>query len=530
MASLVSMIESLLPIDNKSKVDLVVEILRERNTIIDFPIEVIVYRYIKDPVLVSYYREKKKTLKHNEKISSRIVEALIVSLEPINSVMKMNKIVEGINKYGYTITNEDKEKIKSSITNDIVLQHWLTISDNLNNKPKDKNVPVVVPSKTKKKNVPSETAPRRNLPSIYIPVRTEADINTLLAFFKANKEELTPIVDYWIRLNIIKGGIKKYYTSIMSSSFSNYRDISKSMERMSKTRLLTRGNHKIEDFCIKFDEFKNKKNTDISKKGKSSFSILQKKQWILDWNCVTFKRGYIVLFAPTDGSVKFKPTNASAPQSIESFNYLKKYLNERLPPVRCIIDGQSIKIIDEINFKSAIRQFAAAARQGAITAKGMSYGKKIKPMQMSFSQALSKAKQMTPEEFKKYKSKYIDFLVSLQSKRYKVIPCVERLVHTTGDTTEYAFLFSIECSSGNILIVHENVNPDRSTLLFKVKEAGYNNSIREIYDFLQSAETNKRSSLRDKDLNIKGAGIINYRSINHDDIYSWSNTIKNSVG
>ena len=144
---------------------------------------------------------------------------------------------------------------------------------------------------------------------------------------------------------------------------------------------------------------------------------------------------------------------------------------------------------------------------------------------MSYSQALSKAKQMTPEEFKKYKSKYIDYLVTIQSEKYKVIPCVERLAHTNSDMTEYAFLFSIECNSGKILIVHENVNPDRSTLLFLVKKENFNKSIREIYDFLQSAEINKRSSLREKNIEIENAGILSYRSINHDDLNSWKQTI-----
>ena len=75
------------------------------------------------------------------------------------------------------------------------------------------------------------------------------------------------------------------------------------------------------------------------------------------------------------------------------------------------------------------------------------------------------------------------------------------------------------------MIVHENVNPDRATLLFVVKEENFNKSIREIYDFLQSAEINKRSSLRDKNVEIENAGILSYRSINHDDLYSWKQTI-----
>ena len=146
---------------------------------------------------------------------------------------------------------------------------------------------------------------------------------------------------------------------------------------------------------------------------------------------------------------------------------------------------------------------------------------------MSFNQALSKAKLMTAAEFEKYKSEYIDYLVKQQSKKYKVIPCVERLAHTDSDITEYAFMFSIECKSKDILIVYENVHPDRSTLLFVVKPENYDQAIRSIYDFMQSAEINKRSSLRDGNIEIKQTGVERFCSINHDGVFIWSRMIKN---
>lgn len=261
----------------------------------------------------------------------------------------------------------------------------------------------------------------------------------------------------------------------------------------------------------------------------SSFVLFQKTEWILDWNCVMFKQGYVVIYARSDMSIKFKPTQVNAPKSIEAFNYLKKYLNKRLPPVRCSIVGQKLTVIDEIDFSKAIQQFGIAARQGLIKVNRTKSSNMISPSPMSFSQALSKAQQMTLEEFKKYKSKYIDYLVELQCEDYKVIPCVERLAHSTGDMTEYAFLFSLKCGNGNIMIVHENVNPDRSTLIFEVESVTYNNSIRALYDFLQSAEINKRSNLRERNIEIDEVGVVRYRSINHDNIYQWQRTIKSCV-
>lgn len=274
------------------------------------------------------------------------------------------------------------------------------------------------------------------------------------------------------------------------------------------------------EFCFEYIEEK----TDVEN---NSFDILQKKDWILDWSCVRFKDGYIVVSAPLDDKVKFKTKAFPLKGSIEAFNYLKDYLNDRLSPVHCTVDKMNLNIYDQIRLNEAIEKFATASRQRGITTVGSSPTKRITPVQMSFKQALSKAQKMTEEEFKKYKSEFIDFLVTQQSKKFKVIPCVERLAHSTGDTTEYAFMFSIECKSGNILIVHENVNPDRSTLLFVVKRENYDKAIRAIYDFLQSAEINKRSSIRSGDIDKGQVGIESYNSINHDNLYSWQKVITN---
>ena len=255
----------------------------------------------------------------------------------------------------------------------------------------------------------------------------------------------------------------------------------------------------------------------------NAFNVLQKKDWLLDWNCVRFGNGMMIVSAPLDGRVKFKTKAIQLSGALEAYNYLKDYLNDRLEPIHCSVENMELTIYDTIRLNDAIQKFATASRQRGITvASNTISNRSVVPQQISFSQALSKVNQMTHEEFRKYKSKYIDYLVEQQSKSYKVIPCVERLAHTGNDTTEYAFLFSINCKSGDILIVHENVNPDRSTLLFMVKQENYDHAIRAIYDFLQSAEINKRSSLRSRNVEIKKAGVDYYRSINHEYFYTWS--------
>lgn len=375
-----------------------------------------------------------------------------------------------------------------------------------------------------------------NLSKLFYTVET---IDYVIDFLKHNKNVYDAITEKFIRNSIEGDDVLKHYINTMNEEFSNYRTIVDNMLRMEAFDNNEALQIRLKDFrkvilnylAIK-RKGKGKKNVKKTAqeplqkdKNSSSFKALKKREWILDWNCVMFKHGHVIIYARSDLNVKFKPKELRVPKSIESFNYIKKYLNERIPPVRCIIEGQILKIIDPINFNEAILQFEAATRQGVIKTGGIKTNINYSPLPMSFGQALSKAKQMTPEEFKKYKSKYIDFLVDLQSKNYKIIPCVERLAHINSDTTEYSFMFTIECTSNVILIVHENVNPDRSTLLFLVKRENYDNTIREIYDFLQSPEINKRSSLREKSLDIKNAGVLRYRSINHDEIYSWKSWI-----
>ena len=267
----------------------------------------------------------------------------------------------------------------------------------------------------------------------------------------------------------------------------------------------------------------------MSSVSKSSLSLVhgKKKRWILDWDCVNFKFGYIVITPPKDRSVRFTPTAIPLPGSSESFNYLKDYIKKKLSPVYCDIEAMRLDVFDKIRLNEAIQKFTTASKQTVIDIQGEIIKRDI-PSTESFQQALSKASQMTPEDFKKYKSQYIDFLIELQSDEYKVVPCVERLTHANNDSTEYAFMFSISCKSGDILIVHENVNPDRSTLLFVVRKRRYDNTIRSIYDFLKSEVINKRSSIREGAIKY-GEGIIEYKSINHDDIHSWRQVIREYI-
>lgn len=379
-------------------------------------------------------------------------------------------------------------------------------------------------------------SPKRTDVRSFVHIKSVEDVDTVVKCFtwptlKYNRED-----DFYIQDCI--GGNKKlmdYYHQKMRNYFGiehMLRKEEKAREaRIRKTHspypsgnntLIIRTNSTTEK-----KEDTTKSEVPIKKTKEPAFNVLKAQTWILDWNCVKFKKDYIVVFPPDNPSINFKPKAVSAPGSIESFNYLNDYFNDRLSPVHCSVKGMEIDVYDTIRLNEAIQKFTTVAKQRGITTSGTIKIKKISPQKMSFDQALSKAQQMTLEDFKKYKSKFIDFLVSQQSPNQKVIPCVEKLAHSNSETTEYAFMFALQCKSDNMLVVHENVNPDRSTLLFvipKDKEQ-FNKSIRYIYDFLQSAEINKRSGIREGSLRCN-ANVIDYKSINHDNYCSWHKAIE----
>lgn len=358
-------------------------------------------------------------------------------------------------------------------------------------------------------------------------------IDILIKFVKENKDDFNAVIEKWIRNSISNNNLLEYYKGRMSKEMPNYRSIVDRMFNVNVGRLNDRMQMRIDSFSNRLikrmsqseGSSNNMMLKTIAGDNNTSFDITKEKVWILDWNCVVFRRGSVVIFARSDLNVKFKPTEIYVPKSLESFNYLRNYLNARLEPVRCVIRSQSLTVVDKINFDNAILMFAAAARQRVINVnKGAAT--KITPMKMSFNQAVSEGRKMTPEDFKKYKSLYIDYLVKMQGDNYKVVPCAERLAHANSDTVEFSFIFTLDSKPDMVLIVHENVNIDRSTLLFLVKKDDYDKTIRGIYDFLQSAEINKRSGIRDRAMEIKGTGIIRYKSINHDELYSWKNAVR----
>ncbi|NTS43007.1 hypothetical protein HRG84_19125 [Flavisolibacter sp. BT320] len=88
------------------------------------------------------------------------------------------------------------------------------------------------------------------------------------------------------------------------------------------------------------------------------------------------------------------------------------------------------------------------------------------------------------------KEPYLEFLYSLHSDEYKLIPVLEFI----GNKEEESFLFRIKGKKGSLLVVWENLNLARATYFFRIDPAS--SMLQEILNFIAEHEHGKRSFLR----------------------------------
>lgn len=262
------------------------------------------------------------------------------------------------------------------------------------------------------------------------------------------------------------------------------------------------------------------------KEVKSSNSTKHSPVLMLKWENVQFHNGYYVFTPEAHYENAPIPLKVKEPFCLQSFNYITQYFQQRLPKIRYqIYKNGDIKILDTIKFQNAILMIAQEHKQATIEKRAVNPDSKKGNPSNSLQAALFRGQQMTVAEFRKYKSLFIDFLVSRQDMKYKIVPMTEGLDHSSCSHGEDAFLFTVPVSKDIVYIILENVKPARSTLVFTVLESEYMPALETIYSFMQGNTINKRSEIRSKSIIFKNRGIIGYRSINHDTYTSWKQDV-----
>lgn len=263
-----------------------------------------------------------------------------------------------------------------------------------------------------------------------------------------------------------------------------------------------------------------------------ALDIMKEQEFFLDWNDVTFYYRWIRIDPPRTGNIKFEPLTVSNDMSIRELNQLTEYLKIRLPKIRCVAKGNKLTLLDEIDLSPAIMYMKVKNLKSTLDPEADGVKKKpIAPQYVvnSFEDALAKANDL---ELKKLKSRYINYLSTMQVAGYKVIPCTERVSHKSNVTErmEEAFIFTLPSRRPyKLVLAVENLNTARATMLFSFRRMHYDKVLRAIFNYIHGSEDNKRSTLR-KWESYRPDGIeIEYHAVNHRrdaQQYSWYETMR----
>lgn len=303
----------------------------------------------------------------------------------------------------------------------------------------------------------------------------------------------------------------------------------------------------LEDFIEKniLSKRKNKENsydrvllsifTNQSESQESSFDILTPKRFVLNWNDVKFFNGYFRIGPPRLGNINFATVDIKCPESICALNNLTNYFQQRLPAIHCVAKANKLTIEDEINLDQVIRYIKNASKQESLNPEEDGVKKKVSDQPVFFVRSLEESRRLgakfDKESLKKFKSRYLNYLIDKQMGGYRVIPCNERVIHSSqlDNKTECAFIFTIAANSPRkVILAIENLNIDRATMLFSFERTHYERALRGIYEYLRSSEINKRSSLRRWESYGLGGIQIEYHAVNHrnSESYSWTEILK----
>lgn len=268
-------------------------------------------------------------------------------------------------------------------------------------------------------------------------INTKVDVRDIFNELKANNE-LNEYNSHIILKNIQSKKLKHYYRKLKNGTLPD-----NSSEKKAQPKKLDK---------IKEQTVSNKLS----------------KFFFLNWENVLFKNGYYIINPSSQQKKQFIPLIVKSPQSLECYNYMIKYIERKLPKIRCQINGNTLTVIDTVNLDNAFLMIVEYTKQQDYLKQNV-IDKSKKINKISFNTCLEKSKYLTDNEIKKYKSKYLNTLISLQNKNYKIIPIIETLTYKNMVYIEDAFIFTI-CVKQNpiIRIIIENINPNRATIVFNI--------------------------------------------------------------
>ena len=347
--------------------------------------------------------------------------------------------------------------------------------------------------------------------NLIIPVKREGD-NLIINHRNTNKIEnlfygnifvvksINDLTFHDGKITIKYGKSKKVKTLVTDLSHKDYERIRQYVEYFSINLLVRIVNDKFE--IVNYDEFIR------------IISVFSSYVETIPWENIIFGNNFYTI---KSSNKQIESLNRANYNCKESYNFIKSYFAENLPEIKVLIKkGKIVKLFNKPKFLDVILKLKEAKNEFDIISDS--------DINRSFSDSLNLNKiQLLKNPI--FKSKYFDFLIEFQLNGYKIIPAVEAVVHESNfnsNLEEDAFIFTVmNFDTSLVKLVFENINENRSTLVFVIEKENYMDLSEKIYNFMRDVDfVNKRSKIRNSPL-INEPGIRRIYSVNHTYVDEW---------
>lgn len=242
------------------------------------------------------------------------------------------------------------------------------------------------------------------------------------------------------------------------------------------------------------------------------------------WCYITFLNGMIAVSNPR-GSLK---GNFNFPASKTEFNLIKSIFELHCPELQIEFGSKTgnhilnLPVVHKfiVNLGSYVESPNLVYRES--TQRRLNAN--LKPSEANTPKSLS----ITEVKQEVKSSRYFDRLCALQSNKHPVYYTPEHRVGAYSASLEKAFMFTVKLASYKWLIIFENTNMKRATIVFRIDANSHREAVNEIHNFFISGENNKRESLQCKKVEFSDK-IISYDRIYHNDYYQWWDDIDSFI-
>lgn len=240
---------------------------------------------------------------------------------------------------------------------------------------------------------------------------------------------------------------------------------------------------------------------------------------------IEFHDGYYYVSILKDGKkdTSIKSLYVKDRNSYESLSYLTKYFQKRMPNNLAIVYTKYNVL--RLDHPLMLNNYIKILYEN-MNVRGEWWGDVHNSNKKTLAHCITHS---TPYKIKKeldLKNAYIDYLSGHQSDK-KVI----KIYEVIGEHEEDCFIFTQEVDKDHLAIIFENINPSRSSEIFLCENDFYDDCIYYIFDYFTNYGVDtKRMNIRTKAYTAQQFKAVKYKSVNHESLLTWSETIQEFIG